>query len=72
MTNEQRSVQLWAVLALAARNQQILSYSTVERLIGVPQYGLAPILGAIYAYCSDSRDSSPLNRRSRNFLYTAP
>jgi hypothetical protein len=51
MTNQQRAVQLWSVLALAARNQQLLSYTVVERLVGVPQYGLAPILGAIYAYC---------------------
>jgi hypothetical protein len=51
MNNEQRAVQLWSVLALAARTQQILSYVMVERLIGVPRYGLAPILGAIEAYC---------------------
>jgi hypothetical protein len=51
MTHEQRGVQIWSVLVLAARNQQILSYQTVEFLTGVPAGVMAPILGKIEAYC---------------------
>jgi hypothetical protein len=55
MTNSQRALQIWSVLVLAARNQRVLSYATMEALIGVPQYGLAPMLGAIEAYCQCKR-----------------
>jgi hypothetical protein len=51
MTNGQRALQIWSVLVGAARNQQILGYAAVEDLVGVPQYGLTPILGAIEVYC---------------------
>jgi len=51
MTNEQRAMQVWSVLVFAALEQKVLSYTMVERLIGVPARGLAPILGAIQIYC---------------------
>jgi hypothetical protein len=55
MTNGQRAMQVWSVLVEAARNQRILSYSTLADLVGLPQYGLAPILGAIQAYCQRNK-----------------
>ena len=36
MSAGERAAQIWAVLALAARNRQILTYEIVGRLIGVP------------------------------------
>ncbi len=52
MDEYQRSVQLWSVLTLAARNQQILSYDMVGQLTGVPRMGLGRQLGNVAAYCS--------------------
>ena len=51
MTNEQRALQFWSVLVLAARNQQILSYKTMEKLTGIPKQGVGNVLGPIQAYC---------------------
>jgi hypothetical protein len=51
MTRSERSSQVWAVLAWAARNRQTLTYSDVSKLIGVPTAGLGPILDPIYSYC---------------------
>src|SRR5271165_468045 len=52
MTTEQRAMQVWSVLVLAARNQQILSYTVLEDLIGVPRFGLAPILKVVAEHCT--------------------
>jgi len=51
MNKYQRALQLWSLLALAARNQQLLSYDLVGQLIGVPEYGLGPLLDPVYYYC---------------------
>lgn len=51
MTQYDRAAQLWALLVLAARTQQILSYSIVERLTGIPQQGVGKFLGPIQSYC---------------------
>jgi hypothetical protein len=51
MTNGQRALQIWSVLVAAARNQQVLSYATVQDLVGVPQHALTPLFGSIEAYC---------------------
>lgn len=51
MTIYERAAQIWPMLALAARNRQILTYDVVGRLIGVPQHGLAQLLGPIQSYC---------------------
>jgi hypothetical protein len=51
MRASERAAQLWAVLALASRNRQILTYSLVSRLIGVPQAGLGQLLEPIQSYC---------------------
>ncbi len=51
MTQPEQAVLLWPVLALAARNQQILSYSDVQGFTGIDQRGLGTPLGLIHRYC---------------------
>jgi hypothetical protein len=51
MSASERAAQIWAVLALAARNRQILTYEMVGRLIGVPARGLGHLLEPIQSYC---------------------
>ena len=51
MTQPEQAVLLWPVLALAARNQQILSYSDVQGLTGIAQHGLGQPLGLIHHCC---------------------
>jgi len=51
MSAGERAAQIWAVLALAARNRQILTYEIVGRLIGVPARGLGHLLERIQSYC---------------------
>jgi hypothetical protein len=38
------AAQIWAVLALAAHNRQVLTYKIVSRLTGVPRVGLGRCL----------------------------
>lgn len=47
----QRAAQIWAVLALAAHNRQVLTYDIVAQLIGVPRMGLGRLLEPIQSYC---------------------
>lgn len=47
----ERAAQIWSVLALAARNRQILTYPLLSRLIGVPAPGLGQLLEPIQSYC---------------------
>ena len=54
MKKHERAAQLWSLLVLAARNQQILSYSMVERLTGLDKRGIGKILGPIQSYCQRS------------------
>ena len=51
MTKYERAAQLWSVLALAARNRQVLTYDITARLTGVPRQGLGGFLGPIQSYC---------------------
>jgi len=51
MKDHERATQVWAVLALAARNRQILTYEILSQLIGVPAHGLANILDHVQRYC---------------------
>lgn len=51
MTAAERASQIWAILALAARNRQILTYGMIEKLIGVPRQGLGQLLEPIQSYC---------------------
>src|SRR4051812_14806974 len=47
----ERAAQIWSVLALAARNRQIITYPMLSRLIGVPAPGLGKLLEPIQSYC---------------------
>lgn len=51
MTKYERAAQLWSVLALAARNRQILTYDIAARLTGLPRPGVGPMLAPIQDYC---------------------
>jgi hypothetical protein len=51
MTANERAAQLWSVLALAAHNRQVLTYSMVARLTGMPPVGLGQCLEPIQSYC---------------------
>ncbi len=51
MSAAERAAQIWAVLGLAARNRQILTYKMVGRLIGVPAHGLGQLLEPIQSFC---------------------
>ena len=51
MTHAQSSLHVWSVLVMAARNQQVLSYGTMEAITGHPANLQAPILGRIEHYC---------------------
>jgi hypothetical protein len=53
VTLNERAVQAWSVLALAARNRQVLNYHLVSRLVGIPTNGIGRLLGPIQAYCMD-------------------
>jgi hypothetical protein len=55
MKTEERAVQLWSVLVLAARNQQLLSYGTVEQITGIAQPGIGKMLSPIQRYCKNNR-----------------
>jgi len=55
MHAEERAAQVWAALALAAHNRQVLTYDIVAKLTGVPRQGLAKILGHIHEYCRQNR-----------------
>lgn len=55
MTNEQRALQFWSVLVLAARTQQLLSYKTMEKLTGIPRQGVGKILAPIQDYCKKKK-----------------
>ena len=51
MTKYERAAQLWSILALAARNRQVLTYDIVARLVGVPRPALGGFLAPIQAHC---------------------
>lgn len=51
MNRSERASQIWAVLALAAKNRQSLTYGILSKLIGVPAAGLGQLLEPIQSYC---------------------
>jgi hypothetical protein len=51
MKVEERAAQIWPVLALAARNRQVLTYEIVGKLISVSPPGLGQLLEPIQSYC---------------------
>jgi hypothetical protein len=48
---EQRAQQLWSILALAARNRQLLTYDMVGKACGLPAPSLGDFLRPIQQYC---------------------
>jgi|SRR5712664_508641 len=55
MKTPERAVQIWPVLALAAKNRQVLTYEILSQLIGVAPQGIGQVLGPIQAYCELNR-----------------
>jgi hypothetical protein len=53
MTNPQRALQLWSVLALAAETRTILTYEEVSDLTGLP-HQCADVLGHVNRYCAQN------------------
>jgi hypothetical protein len=53
MKREERAVQLWSVLALAASNRQVLTYDIVARLTGVVRPSIGDFLRPIQQHCSE-------------------
>jgi alkylated DNA nucleotide flippase Atl1 len=53
MSNPQRALQLWSLLALAATRRTVLTYEEVAGLTGLPTFGLAQVLGHVAQYCKD-------------------
>jgi hypothetical protein len=51
MKASERATQLWAVLALAARHRQTLTYDLAAQLIGVARQGIGQLLEPIQSYC---------------------
>jgi hypothetical protein len=51
MTRNEQATQVWPILVLSARNQQILSYSTIGRLIKAMPVSMGKILDPIQKYC---------------------
>lgn len=51
MRDHERATQVWAVLVLAAKNRQILTYEILFKLIGVPERAQANILNHVRYYC---------------------
>jgi len=49
MTLEQRAQQVWSVLAFAAKEQRVVSYSTLSQLTGFPEPGI--VLQYLDCYC---------------------
>lgn len=45
------TARIWPVLAMAARNRQVLTYDLLGRLIGVPASDLGRLLEPIQSHC---------------------
>ena len=51
-TSQHRTAQVWSVLVLAARHQEIISYATIGKLTGLHQNGIHSYLDGIADYCN--------------------
>ena len=54
MTNPQRALQVWSLLALAAMTRTVLTYEEVANLTGLPNNS-GHVLGHIYFYCAQHK-----------------
>ncbi|WP_319523278.1 hypothetical protein [uncultured Desulfosarcina sp.] len=59
MKREERAVQLWSLLVLAAKNRQILTYDFVAKATGMMTPGIGDMLRPIQQYCIEN-DLPPL------------
>jgi hypothetical protein len=50
-TQWDRAAQIWPVLVFAARHQELVTYTTIEKLTGLPKFAQGPVLDRISAYC---------------------
>lgn len=51
----QRAAQIWAVLAYAAINRQIITYKTLAKLVGMPTAALGGMLDPIQTFCQKKK-----------------
>ena len=51
MTVAERAVQMWPILALAARHRQTLTHEIVGQLTGLPAPGVGKCLDPVQSYC---------------------
>ncbi|MCC6398664.1 MAG: hypothetical protein IT282_16740 [Bacteroidetes bacterium] len=51
----QRAAQLWAVLAYAATNRQIITYPILSKLAGIPNPALGKMLEPIQTFCEKKK-----------------
>jgi hypothetical protein len=51
MTRYDRAAQLWSILALAAKNRQVLTYDIVAKLSGVPRPAIGGFLEPLQTFC---------------------
>lgn len=54
MNRAQRSQQLWSILALAAENNQILTYNRIAKATGLAMQGIGGFLSPIQQYCTEN------------------
>ena len=48
-------MQIWSILVFAAKNQKLISYVALGKLIGVPQQGIGQLLFPILYYCQQNK-----------------
>ncbi|MCH1923786.1 hypothetical protein L9G74_11165 [Shewanella sp. C32] len=51
MKRSERACQIWAVLALCAKNRQTITYGILSKLTGIAAQGLGQCLEPIQSYC---------------------
>jgi len=51
MTKYERASQLWPLLVMAAKNNQVLTYDLVSKCTGIPRPAIGKFLEPIQAYC---------------------
>ena len=56
MTKYERAQQLWSILALAARNRQVLTYGIIEQATGLVRPSVGKMLSPIQNYCLNRKD----------------
>lgn len=55
MTKYERAQQLWAILVMAARNRQVLTYGIIEKATGLVRPSIGGMLSPIQNYCINKK-----------------